>query len=136
ALPTAAEAERLQLADDLEGERVIELGDVDVARAQPGGSEGVAGGGAAGVAGGRIRAPDEIPRRCDLVGGAVRVAGAAEDPDRARGEVDQSVGVGDDKGTATLRRHGAVEEMEGFGDHARGEDVGRREGSTAVVHGV
>ena len=40
ALALAAEAERLELADDLEGERVVELADVDVGRSEPGHGEG------------------------------------------------------------------------------------------------
>ena len=39
-LALGAEAERLELADDLEAERVVELADVDVRRAEPAHGEG------------------------------------------------------------------------------------------------
>src|SRR5207237_3208093 len=79
AVAVRAEAVRLELADDLEGERIVELGHVDVARAQPGGSKGVASGRATHIAGGHIRATEDVPRRSDLVGGPVGVAGPTED---------------------------------------------------------
>ena len=118
ALAHGAEAVGLQLADDLEGERVVELGYVDVGRpeARPWRRRR------------RPLGPRPTLRRSAPSGpakshtGAIGVRRAEAVAATARGSRRGSrgrpapVGVGQDQRAAALGRHGAVEQVERLGD--------------------
>ena len=74
------------------------------------------------------RSPRPAPRRTR----PVRVTGTTENVD-GRLACLGTLRRGQDRGAATLRGGGAVEEMEGVGDDARGQDVLGRERSAVVV---
>lgn len=136
ALAVAAEAECLELADDFEGERVVEFQHVDVITAQPGVAECALGCAPAHYTVHVIAAPPgEVVRRWVLVGGAVKVRAAAQDVDGLALDVD-GVEVGHDERAPAFGRGRAVQEMERVGDGARRGDVLGRERAPLVVDGL
>ena len=134
ALSLGAEPERLELADDLERERVVELGHVHVIRTERRGAEHVLRGATSDVARRELGPTPHVPRRCDLVGRTERVAGPAEDPHRRRPQVAGPVGTGEHQPAAAFGGHRAVEEVERVRDHPRSEHVRRRERAAPGVH--
>ena len=111
-----AEAERLELADQLERERVVELAHVDVGGAQTALRERALRGAAPAPA---IAIPD---RRRD-VGHALALDRAAEQVDRLDAEVGGALGGGEHEPRAALGVDRAVEQVIGIGHHARREHV-------------
>ena len=135
ALARWAEAEGLELPDDLEREGIVELGHVDIAGREAGHREGGlrrAGAHETGRKG--VGAGLKVPHRGHDVGRPERIAGPAEDPHGCRA-VTGTLGRGQDEGASTLGRGGAVQEMERVGNHPRGQDVSGRERSASVVDG-
>ena len=136
ALTLAAEAERLELADDLERERVVELAHVDVGRdRRP-----------------AVRKQSSAARRPTVpftrsgrrwppsshVGGFLyAVPPLSPLPPRTYTglprHVGREIGAGEHDAASAFRRGRAVEEVERVGDHAAVEDVLRRERTTAAV---
>ena len=132
-----AEAEGLELSDDLERERVVQLGHVDVGRCQAGAAKARRAARAPTSPAGKESAPGlEVPDGGDDVGGSEGIAGPAEDPHGGRAARTGAFRPGQHNGAAALRRRGAVEEMERVGDHAGGEDVGGSERPSSRVHGI
>ena len=138
ALPLGAEPVGLELADDLERERVVELAHVDVGRAEPGHPERVLRGAPADVAVDQVGAPvaAEVERRWVLVRRAEVVGVAAEHVDRRLRAVGGAVAPGEHERAAPFGRHRAVEQVVRVGDHPAVEDVLGRERPAPVVHGV
>ena len=133
AFPGCAEAERLELPDDLERERIVELGHVDIAGREAGHRKGGPGRPGAHEPGRKGVGPGlKVPYRGDDVGRAEGVARTTEDPDGCLAFAGPA-GGGQDQSAAALRCHGAFEEMKGIGDHARGQNVRGRERSSSVV---
>ncbi len=123
-LADPAEAERLQPPHDLDREPVVELGDVDVARAQVG---AVPQGGGGGVADPGHVLP-LLPRRP-----AVDHAGHRLDAHR-RPQVGRGLGGGHDDGRGPVDRHVAVVQAHRGRDHPCGQVV--VDGERVAVHGV
>ena len=134
-LALAAEPERLELADDLERERVVELAHVDVGGPQPGGAERVLRGAPPDGAVHQVGAPvaTELPRRRVLVRGPPLSLLPPRTYTGCCGRVGGEVGAGEHDAAPAFRRGRAVEEVERVGDHAAVEDVLRRERPAAVV---
>ena len=118
-LAERAEAERLHLPDDLEGERIVELGDVDVGPAEPAMRNAAASGTGSDHPGGESVVALHVPHRRHPVRGAEAVAVTPEDEDRRPAAMAGDVGTGQDEAAAALGRHGALEEMERVRDHPR-----------------
>ena len=59
-----------------------------------------------------------------------------EDVDRRQPEVQGALGGGEEQGAAPFAGHGAVEKVEGVGDHARGQDVVACVRPAAIVDGL
>src|SRR5207245_7337146 len=104
ALAGTAELERLELADDLEGERVVQLAHVDVAYGDARRRERAARGAPTDVAVGDARrvASREVPARGMPVRGAHPIRRAAEQVYGRRGEVGDAVGARQHEGAASL----------------------------------
>src|SRR5262249_1285016 len=117
-LADAAEPQRLDPGEAVEGEAVVQFGHVDVGGAQVGAGPQVGGlAGGLGVGGGRGRGP--LPALGGLGGVGRGAAGGA-------GEVGCGVDGGDDDGHGSVAGDVAVVEAEGGGDGAGLEVVVHR----------
>src|SRR5262249_30567928 len=102
AFALAAEAEGLELADHLEGERIVELADIDVLGREAGHAEAALRGCAADPA-------DLLPERRQDVAGAAPVFAAAQDVHRLLAQVAGALGGREDHAAAAFRSRGAFE---------------------------
>ncbi|NRA00092.1 MAG: hypothetical protein HRU01_26620 [Myxococcales bacterium] len=127
-LALCAETKRLELANDLERERVVELAHVDIRRLQTGLLE-------ADASGALADEPVLVPNGRRHVGHALAIEGSPEDGDGLELQIRCALPGGHEHGATALGVHRAVEKMKGVGDHARIEDVLRRH-LPPVEHGL
>ena len=131
-----AKAERLKLADDLKRKRVVELAHIHIFVRDAGHRKSLLRRTAAHRAVYLAAAPCQAPSRRVLVGRPESVARPAENPDGLLRHVKSSLGTGEHHSASAFRGHGAIQQMEWVGHHARSQDVFGRERPSPTIDGI